>query len=91
VTWKCLRHPNIVPFLGIHKDLRVTIISEWMPNGTIASFFGSNPEEHRSSYVRNYFLAVQLVVFTSIPGTANHLRTPVHACFRHHSWRPQAG
>jgi serine/threonine protein kinase len=51
VTWKCLRHRNIVPFLGVSDHLfPVCIVSEWMPGGTISAFLAEHPEENRSVY-----------------------------------------
>jgi serine/threonine protein kinase len=52
VTWKCLRHPNVVPFLGISDRFPVCLVSEWMPGGTISAFLVEHPEENRSRYVR---------------------------------------
>ena len=41
--WRRLSHPNIVPFLGIVYDFdrrgRTSLVSEWMPNGTLEGFF----------------------------------------------------
>jgi serine/threonine protein kinase len=51
VTWKCLRHPNIVPFMGISSISPVCLVSEWMPEGTLLAFLKRNPEEHRIKYV----------------------------------------
>jgi serine/threonine protein kinase len=58
VTWKCLRHPNIVPFIGISDLFPVCVVSEWMSGGTISAFFVENPEENRSRYVcvQDFFL-----------------------------------
>ncbi|KAF9645010.1 kinase-like protein [Thelephora ganbajun] len=46
VVWKRLRHPNVVPFLGVaHKPLQ--FVSEWMPNGTITRYVRDNPGADR--------------------------------------------
>ena len=48
--WKRLRHPNIVPFLGVtHKPLQ--IVSEWMPNGTLTHYVEKNPGADRIALV----------------------------------------
>jgi serine/threonine protein kinase len=52
-TWRYLRHPNIVPFLGVlaTKSHPLSIVSEWMDKGTLVEFFTKNQLEHRHSYV----------------------------------------
>jgi serine/threonine protein kinase len=51
VTWKCLRHPHIVPFLGVSNIFPVCLVSEWMPEGTLLSFLKRHPNEQRPRYV----------------------------------------
>jgi serine/threonine protein kinase len=53
VIWRYTRHPNIVPFIGTYCLFagRLTLVSEWMQNGTIMSFLKAHPEEHRRRYV----------------------------------------
>jgi serine/threonine protein kinase len=51
ITWKHLRHPNIVPFLGVCDKSLVCLVSEWMAEGTLAGFLQRHPNEHRTSYV----------------------------------------
>jgi len=49
-VWKRLRHPNIVPFLGVtHEPLQ--IMSEWMPNGTLTHYVEKNPDADRIALV----------------------------------------
>lgn len=43
VTWKCLRHPNVVPFLGCIVA-SFQIISAWMPGGTLMEHIRDKPE-----------------------------------------------
>jgi len=39
VTWKALRHPNVLPLLGvIMTEDRFAMVSEWMINGNIKEF-----------------------------------------------------
>lgn len=48
VSWKYLSHPNIVPFLGVEADpSTLCLVSEWMENGTIASYLLENPDAAR--------------------------------------------
>ena len=48
--WKRLKHPNIVPFIGITTD-PLQIVLEWMPNGTLTEFVKKNPSASRLSLV----------------------------------------
>ena len=50
VMWGRLRHPNIVPFIGITTD-PLQIVSEWMPNGTLTEFVEKNPDVNRIGLV----------------------------------------
>ena len=41
MTWKMLRHPNVLPLLGVtmtENPPRFVMISEWMENGNIIQF-----------------------------------------------------
>ena len=41
MTWKTLRHPNVLPLLGVTmttEPYRFVMVSEWMENGTINEF-----------------------------------------------------
>ena len=46
IIWKRLRHPNIVPFIGVTTD-PLQIVSEWMPNGVLTEFLERNPGTNR--------------------------------------------
>ena len=48
--WKRLRHPNIVPFIGVTTD-PLQIVSEWMSNGTLTEFIEGNTGVNRISLV----------------------------------------
>jgi len=48
VMWKRLRHPNIVPFIGVTTN-PLQIVSEWMPNQTLTGFIERNPGTNRIS------------------------------------------
>lgn len=52
VIWKCLRHPNIVPFFGTSSQFEVSFVSEWMPGGTVTAFLRRYPDYNRSFFVR---------------------------------------
>ena len=66
VTWKFLRHPNVLPLVGVTiSEVRLAMISNWMTNGNINDFVTSHPEVDRLSLVccvSKYFLS-SLTVF----------------------------
>jgi len=50
LVWKRLSHPNILPLLGVSMSKSpqyFRIISEWMQNGNVTEYIGSNPEANR--------------------------------------------
>jgi serine/threonine protein kinase len=53
-----LRHPNIVPFVGVpltaHFIGDVVLVSEWMEEGTISGYLQRHPYKHRAAFVRIY-------------------------------------
>ena len=48
--WKRLKHPNIVPFIGVTRN-PMQFVSEWMPNGTLPEYVNENPGANRISLV----------------------------------------
>ena len=50
IIWKRLKHPNIVPFIGVASN-PLQIVSEWMPNGTLVEFVEKNPGAKRINLV----------------------------------------
>ena len=50
VVWKRLRHPNVVPFLGI-TTAPLQFVSVWMPNGTLTEYVNVKPQVDRISIV----------------------------------------
>lgn len=53
IMWRYLRHPHIVPFLGVagSHDATFSLVSEWMPHGTISSFLKNRLTENRLTYI----------------------------------------
>ena len=41
VVWKCLNHPNVVPFRGVTFE-PLQLISEWMPGGELQEYIKNN-------------------------------------------------
>jgi len=56
VTWKTLRHPNVLPLLGVTMDgTRLVMVSEWMVNGSIDRFVKMHANADRLQLVRFSF------------------------------------
>ena len=52
VVWKALRHPNILPLIGIATTQnQFTTVSEWMNNGNINEFTKAHPDANRLELV----------------------------------------
>jgi serine/threonine protein kinase len=52
VAWKHLRHPNILPLLGVTvSENRFAMVSEWMDNGNINEFVRKDYDANRTALV----------------------------------------
>ena len=50
--WKGLRHPNVLPLLGVTMTKnRFAMVSEWMENGSIYGFVKTHPDADRLKLV----------------------------------------
>jgi hypothetical protein len=51
--WKYLRHPNVLPLLGVIMSgtWQFAMVSEWMPNGNINEFVKRRPDANRFELV----------------------------------------
>ncbi|KAK0499815.1 kinase-like domain-containing protein, partial [Armillaria luteobubalina] len=50
LVWRQLRHPNILPFLGVSEELfapSYCLISPWMANGNIMHYLEAHPSHDR--------------------------------------------
>ena len=53
VAWRYLRHPNILPLLGVTlNEHRFAMVSEWMENGNINGFIRKDRHVNRAELVR---------------------------------------
>jgi len=50
VTWKHLRHRNMVPFIGATLD-PLQLVSAWMPTGGLTEYVTAHPKSDRSGLV----------------------------------------
>jgi hypothetical protein len=58
VTWKTLRHPNVVPLIGVTmSETRFAMVSDWMVNGNINEFVKAHPDVNRLDLVSLSFKA----------------------------------
>jgi serine/threonine protein kinase len=52
VTWKTLRHPNVLPLLGVTMSTNhLAMVSEWMINGNINEFIQAHRDANRFELV----------------------------------------
>ena len=55
MTWNALRHPNVLPLLGVTMDARhFAMASEWMVNGNINEFIKAHRDANRFELVGFY-------------------------------------
>jgi serine/threonine protein kinase len=52
MTWKSLRHPNVLPLLGVTmSNNHFAMVSEWMTNGNVNEFVKANQDANRFELV----------------------------------------
>ena len=56
VPWKTLRHPNVLPLLGVTMtETEFAMVSEWMSNGNINQFVTERQDANRFELVGSPF------------------------------------
>ncbi|KAL0578822.1 Rho guanine nucleotide exchange factor [Marasmius crinis-equi] len=63
ILWRQLKHPNVLPFLGIYKlehDRQLCLISPWMQKGNLVQFLRSTPREDVDHYTLAHDVAAGL-------------------------------
>ena len=61
-TWKLLRHPNVINFLGFGSDSPpFSLVYPWMSNGNLSNYVREHPDVDKLGLVRGH------------PGTAVNL------------------
>jgi len=76
VGWRSLRHPNVLPLLGVTMTSdRLVMVTEWMANGNINEFLKANINADRLELVC-------LFRSRSLPSLAinNHVSAAVKRC-----------
>ena len=62
MTWNSLRHPNVLPLLGVTmSENRFVMISEWMVKGNINDFVKADKNADRLELVRSLFRVLDFV------------------------------
>jgi serine/threonine protein kinase len=59
VLWRYLKHSNIVRFLGMAQEFKISLVSEWMAGGIINDFLRQHLEGDRTVYVHLYHIILQ--------------------------------
>ena len=55
VTCQSLRHPNVLPLLGVTMEKKVfAMVSEWMVNGNITEFVKAHRDANRFELLESY-------------------------------------
>ena len=56
MAWKALRHPNILPLLGVvMSGTQFAMVSRWMSNGNINQFVKAHQDVNRFELVSSWF------------------------------------
>ncbi|KIK59390.1 hypothetical protein GYMLUDRAFT_44736 [Collybiopsis luxurians FD-317 M1] len=54
LVWKQLDHPNVLPFIGVNREIfypSYCFVSPWMQNGNIMSYLEEHPEQDRLPWI----------------------------------------
>ena len=52
MTWKSLRHPNVLQLVGVTmSEAQFAMVSDWMVNGNINDFVKAHPDADRLELV----------------------------------------
>jgi serine/threonine protein kinase len=55
IVWELLRHPHVVPFLGIlGRNSSLKLVSEWMEYGTLTQYLRARPGESPIRFVGSF-------------------------------------
>jgi len=94
ITWKSLRHPNVLPLLGvIMAGTKFAMVSDWMANGNINQFVKAHRDANRFELVSSplKFLTFSIIVdgsMTLVVGRCREWLDP-YAQARNDPWGPQ--
>ncbi|KAF9643195.1 kinase-like protein [Thelephora ganbajun] len=86
VAWKALRHPNVLPLIGVTMTERqFVMVSEWMKNGNINTFVKAHTDVNRLELLRDVtaglvYMHDQGVVHGDLKGANILINSDGHAC-----------
>ena len=89
VTWKSLRHPNVLPLLGVTMNKKhFAMVSEWMVNGDINKFVKAHRDVNRFELVELHSYCWPYLSLTELFWAARGHRTwiDVYAQRRGNTW-----
>ena len=96
MSWKALRHPNVLPLLGvIMTETEFSMVSEWMSNGNINQFVATHKDANRFELVCSplkllYSSPITDDFVAPIAGRC-HKGLDIYAQSGYDSWRSQGG
>ena len=80
MTWKTLRHPNVLPLLGVIMGNRhFAMISEWMVRGNIKEFTKANRDVNRFELVSCPCCWLNLIFITLLVAQRRHQWVDIYA------------
>ena len=88
--WKRLKHPNIVPFIGVMRN-SMQFVSEWMPNGTLPEYVSENPGTNRISLVGSSSVTTAIITTTPFQAIGCGRRSCLSPCKSHDTRRLERG
>ena len=88
--WKRLRHPNIVPLLGITLE-PLQLISAWMPGGELKEYITKNPDVDQLGLVGTPFLLHRITLSTPFSVIWDRRWSPLSPLPQHGPWGSQGG
>jgi len=75
VTWNALRHPNVLPLLGVAMgDSQFAMVSEWMGNGNINEFVKAHRDANRFELVGTHLCQPRLLLIIPSDSSKTFLR-----------------
>ncbi|KAF9649125.1 kinase-like protein, partial [Thelephora ganbajun] len=86
VTWKTLRHPNVLPLMGVTMtEKRFVMMSEWMENGNINTFIKTHDDVNRLELLGDVttgliYMHDQGIVHGDLKGANILINRDGHAC-----------
>jgi hypothetical protein len=75
MTWRTLRHPNVLPLIGVTmSETQFAMVSDWMVDGNINDFVKAHPDANRLALVSSPFRASLLFIDDRITNVAGGRR-----------------